>query len=111
VAAAKKRTTKNERRSADKAGMASPEKRCYPGTCKSNCRKDKVYGFSFTKWLLSPSTSHYGLACVRTLSPSVDVRGDRILVHRIDCAPGTDIESATRAIAESIERHIRGFLR
>lgn len=49
-----------------------------------------------------------------TLTPgtlSVDVRGDRILVHWIDCTPGSDIESATRMIAESFERHISGFLR
>jgi multicomponent Na+:H+ antiporter subunit E len=49
-----------------------------------------------------------------TLTPgtlSVDLLDDRLLVHWIDCAPGTDIESATRAIAESFERHIRGFLK
>ena len=49
-----------------------------------------------------------------TLTPgtlSVDVKDDRILVHWIDCAPGVDIDSATRAIAESFERHIRGFLK
>lgn len=49
-----------------------------------------------------------------TLTPgtlSVDVRGDRILVHWIDASPGTDLESATREIAAGFERHIRGFLR
>ncbi len=49
-----------------------------------------------------------------TLTPgtlSVDVRGDRILVHWIDASPGTDLESATGAIAAGFERHIRGFLR
>ena len=49
-----------------------------------------------------------------TLTPgtlSVDVQDDRLLVHWIDCAPGTDIDSATRAIAESFECHIRGFLK
>jgi multicomponent Na+:H+ antiporter subunit E len=48
-----------------------------------------------------------------TLTPgtlSVDVRDDRILVHWVDCAPGTDLEAATRAIAASFEHHIRGFL-
>lgn len=48
-----------------------------------------------------------------TLTPgtlSVDVAGDRILVHWIDASPGTDIETATRCIAASFERHIRGFL-
>lgn len=49
-----------------------------------------------------------------TLTPgtlAVDVQGDRILVHWIDSAPGTDIESATSAISQSLERHISGFLR
>ncbi len=49
-----------------------------------------------------------------TLTPgtlSVDVKDDHILVHWIDCAPGVDIDNATRAIAESFERHIRGFLK
>ena len=49
-----------------------------------------------------------------TLTPgtlSVDVREGRILVHWVDCAPGTDLEAATRAIAASFERHIGGFLK
>lgn len=49
-----------------------------------------------------------------TLTPgtlSIDVQGDRLLVHWIDCAPGSDMDSATRAIAESFERHISGFLK
>ncbi len=49
-----------------------------------------------------------------TLTPgtlSVDLQDDRILVHWIDCAPGSDIDNATHAIAESFERHIRGFLK
>jgi multicomponent Na+:H+ antiporter subunit E len=48
-----------------------------------------------------------------TLTPgtlSIDVQGDRILVHWIDCPPGTDLQAATRAISETFERHIRGFL-
>jgi multicomponent Na+:H+ antiporter subunit E len=48
-----------------------------------------------------------------TLTPgtlTVDVQGDRILVHWIDCRPGTDLEGATRAIAQGFERHISGFL-
>lgn len=48
-----------------------------------------------------------------TLTPgtlSVDVQEERILVHWVDCAPGTDLKAATRAIAESFERHISGFL-
>jgi multicomponent Na+:H+ antiporter subunit E len=49
-----------------------------------------------------------------TLTPgtlSVDVQGGRILVHWVDCAPGDDLAAATREIAESFERHIRGFLK
>jgi multicomponent Na+:H+ antiporter subunit E len=49
-----------------------------------------------------------------TLTPgtlSVDVQGDRILVHWIDCPPGVDVEQATSAIVGSFERHIRGFLK
>ena len=49
-----------------------------------------------------------------TLTPgtlSVDVSGDRILVHWIDCPAGTDLEAATAAIAAGFERHIGGFLK
>jgi len=49
-----------------------------------------------------------------TLTPgtlSVDIDGDRILVHWVDCPPGTDLEAATQRIADGFERHIRGFLR
>jgi multicomponent Na+:H+ antiporter subunit E len=49
-----------------------------------------------------------------TLTPgtlSVDVRDDRILIHWVDCPPGTDLEAATRAIAASFERHLSGFLK
>lgn len=48
-----------------------------------------------------------------TLTPgtlSIDIQGDRILVHWIDCPPGTDLAAATRAISQTFERHIRGFL-
>lgn len=48
-----------------------------------------------------------------TLTPgtlSVDIRGDHILVHWIDCPPGIDLETATRRIAFDFERHLRGFL-
>ena len=48
-----------------------------------------------------------------TLTPgtlSIDIQGDRILVHWIDRPPGTDLQAATRAISETFERHIRGFL-
>jgi multicomponent Na+:H+ antiporter subunit E len=49
-----------------------------------------------------------------TLTPgtlSVDVQDDRILIHWVDCPPGTDLEAATRAIAASFERHLIGFLK
>ncbi len=48
-----------------------------------------------------------------TLTPgtlTVDVQGQRILVHWVDCPPGTDLEAATRSIATSFEHHISGFL-
>jgi multicomponent Na+:H+ antiporter subunit E len=48
-----------------------------------------------------------------TLTPgtlSIDLRDDRLLVHWIDSPPDTDTDRATRAIAESFERHISGFL-
>jgi multicomponent Na+:H+ antiporter subunit E len=49
-----------------------------------------------------------------TLTPgtlAVDIRGDRILVHWVDCPPGTDLDRATAAISDAFERHIRGFLK
>ena len=49
-----------------------------------------------------------------TLTPgtlSVDVKGDRLLVHWVDCPPGTDLAAATRAIAAGFERHLSGFLK
>lgn len=49
-----------------------------------------------------------------TLTPgtlSVDIEDDVLLVHWIDCPPGSDVEAATRAIAGGFERHLRGFLR
>ena len=49
-----------------------------------------------------------------TLTPgtlSIDIQGDRILVHWIDCPPGTDLAAATQAISQTFERHIRGFLK
>jgi len=49
-----------------------------------------------------------------TLTPgtlTIDVEGDRLLVHWIDCPPGTDLAQATNAIAAGFERHIKGFLK
>lgn len=48
-----------------------------------------------------------------TLTPgtlTVDVDDDALLVHWIDCPPGTDVESATQDIAAGFERHLRGFV-
>lgn len=48
-----------------------------------------------------------------TLTPgtlSVDVDGDEILVHWIDCPHDCDTQQATQLIAASFEKHIRGFL-
>ena len=48
-----------------------------------------------------------------TLTPgtlSVDVRGDRLTVHWIDCPPGLDMQGKTRAIVSTFERHLLGFL-
>lgn len=48
-----------------------------------------------------------------TLTPgtlAVDVEGDALLVHWVDCPPGTDMAAATQAIAGDFERHLRGFL-
>lgn len=49
-----------------------------------------------------------------TLTPgtlTVDVEGDRLLVHWIDSTPGVDLESATREIVSQFETHLREFLR
>jgi len=49
-----------------------------------------------------------------TLTPgtlTVEAEGDRLLVHWIDSTPGSDLESATRAIAAGFEQRISGFLK
>jgi multicomponent Na+:H+ antiporter subunit E len=48
-----------------------------------------------------------------TLTPgtlTVDVRGDRLLIHWIDVTPGADLDAATRHIAAGFERHLKEFL-
>ncbi len=48
-----------------------------------------------------------------TLTPgtlTIDIVGDHLQVHWVDSTPGTDLEHATHAIAESFERHLREFL-
>jgi multicomponent Na+:H+ antiporter subunit E len=49
-----------------------------------------------------------------TLTPgtlTIDVIGDRMLIHWIDAQPGEDIMHATREIAAGFERDIKGFLK
>lgn len=49
-----------------------------------------------------------------TLTPgtlTVDVEGDLLTIHWIDCPPGSDLESATAAIAAQFERHLGRFVR
>ena len=49
-----------------------------------------------------------------TLTPgtlTIDVEGDLLKVHWIDVTPGTDIETATREIAEEFEAALREFLK
>jgi multicomponent Na+:H+ antiporter subunit E len=49
-----------------------------------------------------------------TLTPGtlvVDVNGERLFVHWIDCPPGTDLAAATRAIASDFESDLKGFLK
>jgi multicomponent Na+:H+ antiporter subunit E len=48
-----------------------------------------------------------------TLTPgtlTVDVVDDRLVVHWVDIAPGSDIERATDAIASDFERHLKEFM-
>lgn len=54
------------------------------------------------------------LANTITLTPgtlSVDVVGDRILVHWVTCPSGEDLEQATRAIVEPFETRLIRFLK
>ena len=49
-----------------------------------------------------------------TLTPgtlTVEAEGDRLLIHWIDSTPGSDLESATHAIAAGFEQRISGFLK
>jgi len=48
-----------------------------------------------------------------TLTPgtlTVDINGDLLLVHWIDCPSDVDLSDTTRAIAADFERHLKGFL-
>lgn len=62
---------------------------------------------------LSSELGRLVLANSITLTPgtlTVDVEGDQLLVHWIDCRPGTDTAAITRAIAADFERNLKGFL-
>lgn len=53
------------------------------------------------------------LANTITLTPgtlTVDVDGDRLLIHWVYCPPGTDMQQATEQIAASFEAHLSRFL-
>ena len=53
------------------------------------------------------------LANTITLTPgtlTVDVKGDKLLVHWMYCPDGTDIDRATASIAGKFERHLSRFL-
>ncbi|HHJ16299.1 MAG TPA: cation:proton antiporter [Gammaproteobacteria bacterium] len=53
------------------------------------------------------------LANTITLTPgtlTVDVDGDRLLVHWVYCPPGTDLQRATEQISAAFERRLSGFL-
>lgn len=66
------------------------------------------------KTSLESSLGKLLLANSITLTPgtlTVDVTGDRLLVHWIDVSAGDDPETATSQIAARFESHIRGFLK
>ena len=49
-----------------------------------------------------------------TLTPgtlTVDVQGDRFLIHWVDCTPGKDLAAATQAIVRTLEEPLLGFLK
>lgn len=63
---------------------------------------------------LSSDLGRLLLANSITLTPgtlTVDVEGDLLTIHWIDCPPGSDLESATAAIAAQFERHLGRFVR
>jgi multicomponent Na+:H+ antiporter subunit E len=63
---------------------------------------------------LSSDLGRMLLANSITLTPgtlTVEAEGDRLLIHWIDTTPGSDLESATRAIAAGFEKRISKFLK
>lgn len=70
-------------------------------------------GMVRVKTSLASDLGRLALANSISLTPgtlSVDVDGDELLVHWVDCPPGTDTAAATDAIAARFEHHLRGFL-
>lgn len=62
---------------------------------------------------LESSLGRLLLANTITLTPgtlTVDVVDDRLLVHWVNCPPGTDAQQATARIAASFEKHLGRFL-
>jgi multicomponent Na+:H+ antiporter subunit E len=70
-------------------------------------------GIVEVKTALKSSLGRLILANSITLTPgtlTVDLQGNRILVHWVDIPPGSDIESATRDITRKFEQHLTGFV-
>lgn len=63
---------------------------------------------------LKSTLGKMALANSITLTPgtlSVDVIGNRLIIHWVEIPPGLDRERATQAIAGKFERHLKGFLK
>jgi multicomponent Na+:H+ antiporter subunit E len=48
-----------------------------------------------------------------TLTPgtlTVDVQDEVLLIHWVDCPPGSDLKSTTQAITSKFEQHLKGFV-
>jgi multicomponent Na+:H+ antiporter subunit E len=63
---------------------------------------------------LKSTLGKMALANSITLTPgtlSVDVIGDRLIIHWVEVPPGLDSEQITQAIAGKFERHLKGFLK
>lgn len=62
---------------------------------------------------LSSDLGRLLLANSITLTPgtlTVEVEGDLLLIHWINCPPDVDMEEATRLIAADFEKHLAGFV-
>lgn len=63
---------------------------------------------------LESELGRLALANSITLTPgtlSVDVEGQTLLVHWIDCPSNQNMQQTTRQIAGAFERHLKGFLK